>query len=213
MQRRSRTRQSWALFDCLRSQEQGGQQGFSPTSRSGPPICSQRRLSTFRRRRSTPQLGQGTCWTPPPPQLHPRPRGGDCQGELEPPDPPRQPPAPVFPPRPPPPPGSRGVGGACVTVDSSDNSGSEDAGGGQPHRPGEAGVRICPRPPGRNPYTPLQVPGTPASGGSHGETAGRTPGPPGAAGALWSGGRSPASTHAHGPRAAGAGSFNGEGRG
>ena len=103
MQQLSRTRQSWALYDCLRSQERWGQRGFSPIWRSGPPICSQRRLSPFRRRRSTPQLGQRICWTPPPPQLHPSLWGGDLQGELEPPDPPRRPPAPVFPPRPPPP--------------------------------------------------------------------------------------------------------------
>ena len=40
-----------------------------------------------------------------------------------------------------------------------------------------------------------------------------TPGAPSTAGALWSGGRSPASTDARGSRTAGARSFNGEGRG
>ena len=40
-----------------------------------------------------------------------------------------------------------------------------------------------------------------------------TPGAPSTAGALWSGGRSLASTEARGSRTAGARSFNGEGRG
>ena len=161
-----------------------------------------------------PSLAGGPVGPPPPPAALRTAGGGDCREELEPPDPPRQPPPlvpPPPPPRPPPDPGKWVEPSLRSTPVAA--PGLRMGGGDQPDRPCAAGVRLCPRPPRRNPYTPLQVPGTPASGGSHGEAAGHTPGSPSTAGALWSGGRSPASTDAHGSRAAGAGSFNGEGRG
>ena len=188
----------------------GGQQGFLPTKRSGPPICSQRRLSPFRRRPSTPQLGRKTCWTPPPP-LHPRPQGGGLSGQARATGTPSAAPDPGVPP--PTQPGSTGVGGAFVTVDSSDSSGSED--GGAISRIGLAkqgsAFALGPRVGAPTPRSNFQ--GRRRQGGHLGRWPDARPVLQARRGPPWSGGRFPASTDAHGSRDAGDGSFNGEGRG
>ena len=93
MQRRSKMRQSWGLFDCLRRPAPGGQPERLPTWKSGPPICTHRRQSLCRQRHSTPLLGQRTCWTSPPPPLHKAAGGGGggCPDGREPPDLPWEP--------------------------------------------------------------------------------------------------------------------------
>ena len=146
MQPHSRTLRSWGLFGCLRRPALEGQPGYLLTWRFGPPICTLWRPSRYPQPHSTPRPGLRTYWTPPPPapacdtgayaspvsvaswpctQSHwggSSTWSGIASSSTRPP-----PPSPsagyVAPP------GPRGEGGAFVTVNSSDSSGSEEGGG------------------------------------------------------------------------------------
>ena len=110
----------------------GGQPGCLPTWRSGPPICSHRRLTLYQRQHSTPPPAWPQDLFDPPPTAPKAAGGGGCPDGREPPGLPLEPPPIPWTPRPPP--GIQGAG-AFVTVNSSDSSGSEEGGGGSAGSP------------------------------------------------------------------------------